>query len=102
MKIDFKGLLEGAWNSVFVKENIEKIAEERLEICKGCSHNSDHAKKFNNYKTIRPDFHCTLCGCDLHMKTRCLSCECPIKKWLVQVSEGDDALINEKLKDDTD
>lgn len=99
MRIDIKGILEGAFNSIFVKEEIEKIAEDRTNICKGCSHNSDHQKQFNNYKSFRPDFHCTLCGCDLHMKTRCLSCECPIQKWVAQATEGEEQEITKKMED---
>lgn len=98
MKIDFKGILEGAWNSVFVKESIEKVAAERIAICRGCSKNSDHQKQYSGYKSFRPDFHCTVCGCDLHMKTRCMSCECPMHKWVAQASENDEQQIDDRLK----
>jgi hypothetical protein len=100
MKIDFKGILEGAWNSVFVKESIEKIANERDAICRGCSENSDHAKKYKGYKTFRPDFHCTVCLCDLHMKTRALSQACPKGKWLAQTDEESAYEIQQKLEKD--
>jgi hypothetical protein len=95
MKIDFKGLLEGAWNSIFVKEEIETICNNRMIICLHC----DHRKK----RTIIPfDWHCDLCGCNLEMKTRCLSCECPIKLWEAQVSEEEENKIEEKLKSQSD
>jgi hypothetical protein len=84
---------------VFIKESVERVAEERTLICKGCSHNSDHQKKYNNYKTIRPDFHCTICGCGLHMKTRALSQECPAGKWKSYVSQEEEYEINKKLED---
>lgn len=102
MKIDLRGILEGAWNSVFVKEEIERIATRRIEICKACPHNSDYAKTHRGYSSIRPDFHCTICKCDLYMKTRCLSCECPIKKWVVEVSDEEDLKIQEKLENGQD
>lgn len=100
MKISIKGILEGVWNSIFIKEEIEKVAKERDEICRGCSMNSDHQKRFSKYKTFRPDFHCTVCGCDLHMKTRALSQECPIGKWKAQVSQEEEFEINKKLEED--
>lgn len=102
MKIDFKGLMEGLKNSIFVKEEIEKLAKERTDICKGCSHNSDHQKQYNNYKTLRPDFHCTVCGCDLHMKTRCLACACPINKWLAQMTEDEEIQLDMQIKKEED
>lgn len=100
MKIDFKGIMEGVWNSVFVKNNIEVISRERLAVCKGCSFNSDHQKTFNNYKTFRPDFHCTDCGCNLQTKTRALSQSCPKGKWLAQITEDEEGEINRKLYED--
>lgn len=99
MKIDFRGIIEGAWNSVFVKESIEKIALERTTICRGCSYNSDHQKKYNNYKTFRPDFHCTVCLCDLHMKTRAMSQECPKGKWKAQMSQEEEYEVTKKLEE---
>ena len=30
---------------------------------------------------MRPDVHCTNCGCTLSAKTACLSCNCPINLW---------------------
>lgn len=100
MKISIKGILEGAWNSVFVKESIEEVAKERNEICKGCAMNSEHAKRFNNYKTFRPDFHCTVCGCDLHMKTRSLSSECPLGKWKALGSQEEEYQLTQKIENE--
>ena len=97
MKVDFKGILKGAWNSIFIKEQVEKVATERMEICKVCPHNSDK-KKLTGYKSFRPDFHCTLCGCDLHLKTRCMSCECPVSKWSKQMEEKEEEEMTAKLE----
>lgn len=98
MKISIKGILEGTWNSIFVREEIEQVAKQREEICRGCSMNSDHAKKFNKYKTFRPDFHCTVCGCDLHLKTRALSQHCPLGKWEAQLTEEEEYELTKKLE----
>lgn len=99
MKIDFKGILEGAWNSIFIKDSIEKVHKERLEICNTCEYNSE-AMKAKGFKTIRIDYHCTLCGCNLDMKTRCMSCECPVKKWEALMSEVEDTTMMDKLNKD--
>lgn len=80
MKLDFGQILEGWRNNLIppskIKDMINLVAEERLSICDGCPHHS------KNHKSRRPDAHCTKCGCTLAAKTKCLSCECPIGKWL--------------------
>ena len=47
---------------------ISKFAEERMNICYGCSE-------------MRKDYTCDVCGCKLKYKTRMLTEECPLKKW---------------------
>jgi hypothetical protein len=100
MKIDLKGIIEGAWNSVFVKDSIEQVHNERLKICMTCPHNSQSMKELMGYKSFRPDLHCTVCGCNLDMKTRCLACECPIKKWVAVASVEEEKQITDKLESD--
>lgn len=100
MKISIKGILEGAWNSIFVKEEIEKVAKERQDVCAGCSMNSDHAKRFNKYKTFRPDYHCVSCGCNIVMKTRAMAEHCPLGKWLAQMSQEEEYELTKKLEED--
>lgn len=97
MKIDFKGILNGAWNSLFIKESVEAVHKERMEVCRKCSYNSETMKKESDYKTFRPDFHCVICGCNLDMKTRCMACECPEKKWGLLMSEKEEQEMNSKL-----
>lgn len=55
-----------------LKELIQTTSLERLKVCEDCPF---HSK--NHYTPIRPDDHCTDCGCNLDAKTKCLSCECP-------------------------
>lgn len=100
MKISIKGILEGTWNSIFVKEEIEKVAKERQVICAGCSMNSDHQKRFNKYKTFRPDYHCVSCGCNIIMKTRAMAEWCPLGKWNAQMSQEEEYEITKKLEED--
>lgn len=73
-------IYEGWKNNLFpaasAKPLIEALAKERLAICEACPYIS------SKHKTIRPDVHCTKCGCTLAAKVRCLSCDCPDSKWL--------------------
>ena len=72
-------MLEGWKNNLLPKEEmktlIEAVHSERIAICEACEFHS------KNQLSIRPDVHCTNCGCTLAAKTRCLSCSCPINKW---------------------
>lgn len=99
MKINLKNILEGAKNSIFIKETIEIVAKERLKICELCEYNSNTAK-LRGYKAIRPDYHCIDCTCNLNWKTRVLSEQCPLStpKWDAEVTDEEDKAIQEKLK----
>lgn len=83
--INFSQLYEGWRNNLVppkrIREAIQKTSESRLLICEECSWHS------KNYKTVRPDAHCTHCGCTLSAKTKCLSCSCPINKWEAVATE---------------
>jgi hypothetical protein len=76
-------IYEGLKNHLLPEERkkayIEDISLERLAICNECEEHSSNKK---DYKSVRPDAHCTNCGCTLSPKTKCLTCECPLKKWL--------------------
>ena len=78
-------IYEGWKNHLIPEERnkafIEHVSQERISICESCEHHSSNKK---NYKTMRPDAHCVECGCTLSAKTKCLTCECPLKKWLAQ------------------
>jgi len=76
-----------------MKELITKTANDRLKICASCPHHS------KNHKTIRPDHHCTNCGCTLSAKTRCLSCSCPLDKWVAVISNNDEEIINKAINE---
>ncbi len=71
-----------------IKELIINVSEERLKICRECEHHS----KFHS--SIRPDEHCTYCGCSLLPKTKCLSCKCPVDKWSIILTEEQEKEIN--------
>ncbi len=64
--------------------------------------NSTWQKEFNHYKPLlgRTDFHCTLCGCDLYLKTRALSQRCPAGRWEATMSQEEEHEIIKKLEAD--
>lgn len=92
-----KGITEGVLNSIFVKEEVEKVAEERINICRQCPHNSN-VRRANGEKMIRPDEFCGQCGCDLYLKTRALNQQCPLDKWLALTDENTAYEIEQKIK----
>jgi hypothetical protein len=78
-------IYEGWKNNLFpsekLKEAIIETSASRMEICNNCEHIS------TKHKTLRKDVHCTHCGCTLAAKTKCLSCECPLKKWMGVITQ---------------
>ena len=97
MKIDWKNLMQGVKNSIVIKDEIEKIAAERIAICNLCPYYSPNRKKAG-YQTSRPDNYCVDCGCNMHLKTRALAAQCPLgtkdsnfpneqAKWLAVVAD---------------
>ena len=84
-------IYEGWKNHLLPEERkkafIEHTSQERLGICNACE---EHSANKKDYKTLRLDAHCTNCGCTLSAKTKCLTCDCPLKKWLPQPMPEDD------------
>lgn len=83
MKFNVQHIIEGWRNHLIppekLKEIISHIGKERIEICRQCEYNSKNMKNI-----LRPDEHCTLCGCPLIALTKCLSCSCSFEqlpKW---------------------
>ena len=102
MHFDFKGIMEGAFNSVFVNNEIEKIAKERSEICSRCPYDSINKKKDDpTFKTVNPFEHCTLCGCNIHMKTRSLAQVCPDNppRWDKVIEPIEETQLDQALHD---
>jgi hypothetical protein len=73
-------IVEGWKNNLtpeaLLDEKVLNASKERMSICNECEHIS------TKHKTVRPDVHCVNCGCTLSAKTKCLSCACPLNKWL--------------------
>ena len=89
--INFSQVFEGWRNKLIppsqLKELIRQTGDQRMKICSECPHHS------KNHKTRRPDDHCVYCGCTLSAKTKCLSCKCPINKWLEVATQEEDEKI---------
>lgn len=95
--INVKHILEGIVNTIQAKESVEAIASERYAICKECKFNSSNAE---NYKSLLPFEHCTICKCNLQFKTHSLHAQCPISKWLPVSTKQENDIIQQKLKSD--
>lgn len=84
--INFGQIYEG-WKNMLVpsselKDTIEKVSAERMAICNDCPFHSKH------HPSNVPYDHCTDCGCMLKAKTACLSCECPKKYWMAEMTDA--------------
>jgi hypothetical protein len=80
-----------------MKNMIELTSKSRTDVCLGCEHHSENAKRNKGYKSVRPDHHCVECGCTLAAKTRCLSCECPLMKWEAIMSDIEEEQIKKQI-----
>jgi len=95
--MDLSKIYEGWKNNYFPPEELKEVIASaqgfRLEICKTCPEHSANKKE----ASIRWDDHCTNCGCTLSAKTACLTCECPLKKWVaVLTDEQQKEILNPK------
>ena len=103
MKVDWKGLVRGLYNKAMGAEWVKEVAAKRYnDHCKSCDHNSKVAIANGKYKSIRPDEHCVLCGCNIDLKTHDMAQICPKKLWVAEVSiedgEAIDKIVNQNEK----
>lgn len=93
-------IMEGIANSIFKKEHIEEIAQQRMQICQMCAL-YDVQGDGCFVKGTQPCCNEKLggCGCSLSLKTRALSSACPLipPKWEAILSEEEEDKLNEKL-----
>lgn len=83
-------ILEGIKNSIFKKEDVEIIAEDRRKICNTCPFIDTEGKECAMIGT-QPC--CGKCGCSLHLKTRSLSSSCPEGFWKELLKDEDTDLL---------
>lgn len=91
-------ILEGVTNSIFRKEDVEQIAQQRMQICEKCALLDVQGDGCMVGGTA-PCCNEKLggCGCSLTFKTRSLSSECPKGYWLAEVTQEEEDVINQKL-----
>jgi hypothetical protein len=93
-------IIEGITNSIFKREDVEMIAEERMKICRKCPSNL-YDEKGEGCMVIGTGPCCDMtkggCGCSLGFKTRSLSSGCELGHWNAELSDQEEDLLNEKL-----
>ena len=91
-------ILEGVTNSIFKKEDVEEIAQQRMQICEKCALYDVQGVGCMVVGT-HPCCNEKLggCGCSLGFKTRSLSSECPKGHWKAELTQEEEDLINQKL-----
>lgn len=91
-------ILEGITNSIFKREDIEDIAQQRMQICTKCELYTVQDEGCMIPKT-GPCCNEKMggCGCSLTFKTRSLSSDCPWNKWKAILTQAEEDLLNEKL-----
>jgi hypothetical protein len=94
-------ILEGVTNSIFKKEDVEEIAEQRMAICADCPLYTNEDKGCMVPGTTPCcDERQGGCGCSLGFKLRSLSSSCPHPdgpKWEAIVTQEEEDQINQKL-----
>lgn len=88
-------ILEGINNNVFKTEHVEQVASHRRAICESCDYIDREGTQCAMFGT-QPC--CSQCGCSLKLKTRSLSSSCPAGYWDAVVSEQEEDMIKESIK----
>jgi hypothetical protein len=90
--------MEGIKNNVFKREDVERVADARMEICTNCS---IYDPSGEGCMVVGTAPCCNQdkggCGCSLTFKTRSLSSECPKGYWLAEMTQEEEDKLNEKL-----
>jgi hypothetical protein len=91
-------IVEGVTNSIFKKEDVEEIAEQRMAICATCQLIT-HDDKGCMVAGTTPccDERQGGCGCSLGFKVRSLSSDCPLGKWTAELTQEEEDQLNQKL-----
>jgi len=91
-------ILEGITNSIFKKEDVEEIAQQRMQICMNCAlYDVQGSGCFVSGTQPCCNQDMGGCGCSLSLKTRALSSACPLGKWAAELTEEEEDKLKEKL-----
>ena len=83
MELNFNKILNGWKNYAIKSEVVEKVAEERAEICGRCPFAQEKLLLIfvkDDFKEVE-GMACTRCDCPLSMKIRSINENCPEKLW---------------------
>lgn len=81
---NYKSIFRGLYNTLifkFLSKENKALILKRREICNGCNFMSENIKKYAPYNSNRIDKHCSLCKCNINLKTACLQCKCGIETY---------------------
>ena len=90
-------IAEGIKNSIFKKEDVEKIAEHRMNICASCP---DIDTEGNKCAIPGTQPCCGQCGCKLSLKIRSLSSDCGNEKnplWKAVITQDEEDKLREHM-----
>ena len=90
-------IFEGIRNSIFKREDVEAIAEKRLQICRSNACGQHDPNGQSPAAVVKGVESCASCGCKLAWKTRALSDGCPISFWTPVLTDTEEAVLKEKL-----
>lgn len=92
--MEWKQIAEGIYNSTFIKEAVEEVAKERMDICNECLYNSKNS--LNPFIFMFPKY-CRECKCNLKWKTHSMSASCPLSKWEAQLESDEESNEIDKI-----
>jgi len=87
-------ILEGIKNSIFRKEHVEEVADQRNQICQVCPDIDTTGDKCFMPGT-QPC--CGVCGCSLKLLQRSLSSSCEKGHWKAVLSEEEEEKLIDNL-----
>lgn len=92
-------IIEGVTNSIFKREDVEQIAQERLRICKLCPSYLYNETGGCMIDGTHPccDINKGGCGCSLAFKTRSLSAACEKGYWDAELTQQEEDQLFKKL-----
>lgn len=96
-------ILEGMKNTLFRTRIVEETAAERLAICQSnvCGHYDQEGTSEKVILKGQPA--CSICGCTLSVKTRCMSCSCALDElsitplWEAKLTQEEEDSLNSEL-----
>jgi hypothetical protein len=90
-------IIEGIRNSVFTRDDVRELANERITTCRSNKCGFYDAEGKSEAAFVKGAESCGSCGCKLAWATKALSYECPKGFWPAVLTETEDAHLKEKL-----